>query len=104
MKTKSQSSLFVSLCDKLHNGTCIVNDETVIVVNKMKPMEHRLKTLATSFLEYNLDDICIGVPCIIGSNGVESIVDIKLNEKEKKQMIESANKVSAMNTTLKGIL
>ena len=26
MKTKSQSSLFVSLCDKLHNGTCIVND------------------------------------------------------------------------------
>ena len=26
MKTKSQPSLFVSLCDKLHNGTCIVND------------------------------------------------------------------------------
>ncbi|HIN03042.1 MAG TPA: hypothetical protein EYM60_06845 [Candidatus Marinimicrobia bacterium] len=40
-------------------GTCIVNDETVIVVNKMKPMEHRLKTLATSFLEYNLDDIYV---------------------------------------------
>ena len=54
--------------------------------------------------EYDLKDICIGVPCIIGSNGVESIVDIKLNEKEKKQMIESAHKVSAMNITLKGIL
>ena len=54
--------------------------------------------------EYDLKDICIGVPCIIGSNGVESIVDIKLNEKEKKQMIESAHKVSEMNTTLKGIL
>ena len=54
--------------------------------------------------EYGLKDICIGVPCIIGSKGVESIVDIKLNEKEKKQMIESANKVTAMNTTLKGIL
>jgi len=25
----------------------------------MKPMEHRLKTLATSFLEYNLDDIYV---------------------------------------------
>ena len=23
---KSQSSIFVSLCDKLHNGTCIIND------------------------------------------------------------------------------
>jgi len=54
--------------------------------------------------EYGLKDICIGVPCIIGSKGVESIVDIKLNEKEKQQMIESANKVAAMNTTLKGIL
>jgi malate dehydrogenase len=54
--------------------------------------------------EYGLKDICIGVPCIIGSKGVESIVDIKLNEKEKQQMIESANKVTAMNTSLKGIL
>ena len=25
--------------------------------------------------EYNLEDICIGVPCIIGANGVESIID-----------------------------
>ena len=26
IKKKNQSSMFVSLCDKLHNGTCIVND------------------------------------------------------------------------------
>ena len=26
IKKKSQSSMFVSLCDKLHNGSCIVND------------------------------------------------------------------------------
>ena len=38
-------------------GICTVKDQTVIVVNKMKPIEHRLKILATSFLEYNLDDI-----------------------------------------------
>jgi hypothetical protein len=38
-------------------GICVVKDETVIVVNKMKPIEHRLKILATSFLDYNLDDI-----------------------------------------------
>ena len=38
-------------------GTCTVNSETVFVINKMKPMEQRLKTLATSFLEYNLDEI-----------------------------------------------
>jgi len=38
-------------------GACVIHDETVIVVNKMKPLEQRLKTLASSFLEYELDDI-----------------------------------------------
>ena len=38
-------------------GTCTVNNETVIVINKMKPMEQRLRILATSFLEFNLDEI-----------------------------------------------
>ena len=26
IKKKTQSSMFVSLCDKLHNGTCIIDD------------------------------------------------------------------------------
>jgi len=38
-------------------GACVIHDETVILVNKMKPLEQRLKTLASSFLEYALDDI-----------------------------------------------
>ena len=38
-------------------GTCVVNDETIIVLNNMKPMQQRLNILANSFLEYNLDDI-----------------------------------------------
>ena len=32
--------------------------------------------------EYGQNDICIGVPCIIGKNGVEEIIDIKLNDSE----------------------
>jgi malate dehydrogenase len=54
--------------------------------------------------EYGLEDICIGVPCIIGSNGIESIIDLKLDEKENQQMNESAKKVRTMNTALKDIL
>jgi malate dehydrogenase len=27
--------------------------------------------------------ICIGVPCIIGKNGIEEILDIALNDEEK---------------------
>lgn len=44
-------------------GTCTVNNKTVIVVNKMKPIENRLKILANSFLEYNLDEIYV-VPAL----------------------------------------
>ena len=54
--------------------------------------------------EYSLKDICIGVPCIIGANGVESIVDIKLNQTEQDLLKESANKVQIMNTALNEIL
>tara|TARA_B110000444_G_scaffold76619_1_gene72348 strand:- start:550 stop:1482 length:933 start_codon:yes stop_codon:yes gene_type:complete len=54
--------------------------------------------------EYGLNDICIGVPCIVGANGVESIVDVQLNTEEKKLMSESAEKVLAMNAALSDIL
>ena len=33
--------------------------------------------------EYGQTDMYVGVPCIIGENGVEKIVEISLNEEEK---------------------
>ena len=40
-------------------GTCIVNKKKVIVVNKHKPIEQRLKTLANSFIEFDLEKIYV---------------------------------------------
>ncbi|KQB43172.1 Malate dehydrogenase [Flavobacterium daejeonense] len=54
--------------------------------------------------EYGQNDICIGVPCIIGKNGVEEIIDIKLDDKEKALFAKSADAVRAMNEALKSIL
>lgn len=54
--------------------------------------------------EYGQKDICIGVPCIIGKNGVEEILDIQLNDNEKDLFAKSADAVRAMNDALKGIL
>ncbi len=54
--------------------------------------------------EYELNDICIGVPCIIGGNGVEKIVDIKLNDDEKYLLRKSAEKVKEMNSSLSDFL
>jgi malate dehydrogenase len=54
--------------------------------------------------EYGQSDICIGVPCIIGKNGVEKIVDIQLNDDEKAKFAKSADAVRAMNADLKSVL
>ena len=54
--------------------------------------------------EYGQNDICIGVPCIIGKNGVEEILDIKLNDQEKALFAKSADAVRQMNDALKSIL
>ena len=50
--------------------------------------------------EYGLSDLAIGVPCIIGKNGIEKIVEIKLSDKEKANLVESAAGVKAVNALL----
>jgi len=54
--------------------------------------------------EYGQKDICIGVPCIIGKNGLESIIDVKLNDQEQEKFTQSSAAVRNMNEALKEIL
>lgn len=54
--------------------------------------------------EYGQEDICMGVPCIIGKNGLEEIVKINLDDKEKALFAKSADAVRAMNGDLKSVL
>lgn len=51
--------------------------------------------------EYGQNDICIGVPVVIGRNGVEQIIDYKLNEEEKALFDKSAAAVRATNEVLR---
>jgi len=50
--------------------------------------------------EYGYNDITIGVPCIIGKNGIEKIVELPLNEAE--QALFAASEAAVAKTT--GIL
>ena len=34
--------------------------------------------------EYGYSDVCIGVPCVLGNEGIEKIIELKLNENELK--------------------
>ncbi len=50
--------------------------------------------------EYGQNDICMGVPVIIGRNGIEKIVELDLNDAEKAKFAESAEAVRNVNSTL----
>jgi len=50
--------------------------------------------------EYNQDDICIGVPCIIGKDGCEKIVNLDLDDQEMIKFADSASAVRKMNLAL----
>ncbi|WP_062053130.1 malate dehydrogenase [Aquimarina longa] len=50
--------------------------------------------------EYGLNDLCIGVPVVLGKNGIEKIVDIELSAAEKAKMVESAEGVKKTNGLL----
>jgi malate dehydrogenase len=50
--------------------------------------------------EYGLNDLCIGVPVILGRNGIEKIVEIELDEAEKAKLKESSEGVSKTNGLL----
>ena len=54
--------------------------------------------------EYNQEDICIGVPCVIGRSGLESIVDVNLTAEEQATFDKSAAAVRNMNAALDSIL
>ncbi len=53
--------------------------------------------------EYGQKDICIGVPAILGRNGVEKVLDFDLNAEEKALFEKSADAVRKTNDVLKEI-
>lgn len=62
--------------------------------NKMFPCSCMLEG------DYGLEDICIGVPALIGANGIESIVEIELSDAEKQDLATSAEAVRKTNGML----
>jgi len=63
--------------------------------------EKRLITCSVSLDgEYGQKDICMGVPVIIGRNGWEKIIDLKLNAEEQAAFSKSADAVRSMNNVL----
>ncbi len=54
--------------------------------------------------EYGEKDLCIGVPCILGKDGIEKIVEFELNDAEKELFHKSAEAVHKTNAALASAL
>ncbi len=66
--------------------------------------QHKLFTCSTYLIgEYDLSNLCIGVPVIIGSNGIENIINLELDDTEKKSLMNSADAVLSTNKLLDNI-
>ncbi len=42
---------------------------------------------------YGISDLCLGLPCVLGRNGVENVLDIPLSEAETEKLRNSAEKM-----------
>ena len=66
--------------------------------------QHKVFTCSTYLNgEYDLSNLCIGVPVIIGSNGIEKIINLDLDDSEKKLLMNSADAVLSTNKLLDNI-
>ena len=50
--------------------------------------------------EYGMKDIALGVPVVLGKNGIEKIIDLKLTEEEKVLLETSAKAVKNVMNVL----
>lgn len=53
--------------------------------------------------EYGLDGMFVGVPVILGKNGVEKVIEVKLNDSEKQLLHDSAHAVKKVMDVLDGM-
>ena len=54
--------------------------------------------------EYNVKDLCVGVPTVIGKRGVEEIIELKLSNTEKKKLKNSVEAVDELVKKCKKLL
>ena len=69
----------------------------------LKDLKKQLPCAAYLNGEYGLKDLYVGVPVIIGSGGVEKVVELRLSEKEKIDFDKSINSVKELFNAAKKI-
>ena len=90
-RTRTSGSDVINL-----KGGTVYAPAAVIAVMAEAVLRGRNRVMAASVVpngEYGLRDLALGLPIILGKNGVEKIIELPLDDATKKHLIESANAV-----------
>lgn len=98
-KTKNAGSEIVRLSGSSYYGpaACIAFMADSILNDK----KSLISACAYIEGEYGYQDVFIGVPIILGKNGVEKIIEIKLEKEEKEQFERSVKRLKELYAELK---
>jgi malate dehydrogenase len=89
-RTRNAGTELVSLL-KTGSAFFAAGAATAVVVDSV--VNDKRKVLCSSVLcrgEYGIDGVFVGVPAVVGSAGVESIIELKLNEQERGALAAAA--------------
>ena len=88
-------------------GSTIYAPAAVIAIMADAVLRDRNRVMSVSTYlqgEYGLSNVSIGVPCVLGKNGVERILELKLDSEAKRAFEESASiikdAITKMNETV----
>ena len=90
-RTRTSGSDVINL-----KGGTIYAPAAVIAVMAEAVLRGRNRVMAASVVpngEYGLRNLAIGLPVILGKNGVEKIIELPLDDATKSQLMESANSI-----------
>jgi malate dehydrogenase len=77
---------------------------TVAMVESILKDKKRVLPCATLLDgQYGYKELFIGVPCVLGAGGVEKVIELKLDEHERKLLDNSANAVTELVAALKKV-
>jgi malate dehydrogenase len=43
--------------------------------------------------QYGVNDVCLGIPAVVGKKGIEKIIELPLNDFEKSEFMKGSNSV-----------
>jgi malate dehydrogenase len=69
--------------------------QAIVVIVKAIAKDEKRTIGVSTYLngEYGIRDICIGVPCRLGKEGIEQVIELDLNKEEKSAFQQSAESI-----------